>query len=51
MISNAMNLAATVTTPIDYRKWAKKAGKLGFWFFLIKGTLWMAAPLVFYFFT
>lgn len=31
------------------RKWLKRAGVAGFWFFLIKGTLWLAAPLVFYY--
>jgi hypothetical protein len=33
----------------DYRKWLKHAGKVSFWFFFVKGTLWMAAPLVFYY--
>lgn len=31
-------------------KWVKRAGVAGFWFFMIKGLLWLAAPLVFYFF-
>ncbi len=31
-------------------KWLKRAGIAGFWFFFIKGLLWLAAPLVFYFF-
>lgn len=30
------------------QKWLKRAGAIGFWFFLVKGILWMAAPLVFY---
>lgn len=30
-------------------KWLKRAGMAGFWFFFIKGLLWLAAPLVFYF--
>jgi hypothetical protein len=30
-------------------KWLKRVGVAGFWFFLIKGLLWLAAPLVFYF--
>lgn len=30
-------------------KWLKRAGIAGFWFFFIKGLLWLAAPLVFYF--
>lgn len=29
-------------------KWLRRAGILGFWFFLIKGLLWLAAPFVFY---
>ena len=28
--------------------WLRRLGKIGFWFFMIKGILWMAAPLVFY---
>ncbi len=46
-----MNTTMTVSDSIDLRAWLKKAGKVGFWFFFIKGTLWMAAPLVFYFLT
>jgi hypothetical protein len=30
-------------------KWLNRAGVAGFWFFFIKGVLWLAAPLVFYF--
>lgn len=30
-------------------KWLKRAGIAGFWFFFIKGLLWLAAPFVFYF--
>ena len=30
-------------------KWLKRAGVAGFWFFFIKGLLWLAAPLVFYY--
>ncbi len=44
---NAINMTATT---IDSRKWLKRAGVVGFWFFFIKGLLWLAAPLVFYFF-
>jgi len=36
------------TSPVS-RKWLKRAGVCSFWFFLIKGTLWLAAPLVFYY--
>ena len=45
-----MNATATFPTTNDRTKWLKRAGKIGFWFFFIKGTLWMAAPLVFYYF-
>lgn len=45
-----MNLSDTIPAPIDHRKWLRRAGAFGFWFFLIKGLLWLAAPLVFYFF-
>ena len=31
------------------RQWLKRAGMLSFWFFFIKGVLWLAAPFVFYF--
>ena len=27
----------------------KRAGQAAFWFFLLKGLAWLAAPLVFYF--
>ena len=37
------------TTPASRAKWLKRAGTAGFWFFLIKGLLWLAAPFVFYF--
>ena len=30
------------------RKWLKRAGAAGFWFFFVKGLMWLAAPLVFY---
>jgi len=38
-----------VPTPMVQQKWLKRAGVFGFWFFLLKGILWMAAPLVFYY--
>jgi hypothetical protein len=41
--------AITIATP-GSTKWLRRAGKIGFWFFFIKGTLWVAAPLVFYWF-
>ena len=44
-----MNAIATFPTTNDSRKWLKRAGQVGFWFFFIKGTLWLAAPLVFYY--
>ncbi len=45
-----MNAAATFPTTNDRTKWLRRAGNIGFWFFFIKGILWMAAPLVFYYF-
>ena len=44
-----MNAIATFSDPNDSHKWLKRAGKIGFWFFLVKGLLWLAAPLVFYY--
>ena len=34
--------------PSTRNKWLKRAGVAGFWFFFIKGLLWLAAPFVFY---
>lgn len=31
------------------QKWMRRAGAAAFWFFMIKGLLWLAAPLVFYY--
>jgi len=39
----------TDNAPGAHTKWLKRAGVLSFWFFFIKGILWLAAPLVFYF--
>jgi hypothetical protein len=44
-----MNTTTAGPAPTEQHKWLKHAGIFGFWFFLIKGILWMAAPLVFYF--
>lgn len=44
-----MNTATANPSPTDYRKWLTHAGKISFWFFFVKGTLWMAAALVFYY--
>ncbi len=44
-----MNTTSAISAPIEQHKWLKRAGAFGFWFFLIKGILWMAAPLVFYY--
>lgn len=44
-----MNAMSTTHSIIDNRKWLKRAGLFGFWFFFIKGVLWLAAPLVFYY--
>jgi len=35
-------------SPTEKRRWLKRAGAIGFWFFMIKGLLWLAAPFVFY---
>ena len=40
---------ATDNVPSTRTKWLKRAGVASFWFFFIKGMLWLAAPLVFYF--
>ena len=42
-------IAVTQQTANDPRgQWLKRLGVAGFWFFFIKGLLWLAAPLVFY---
>lgn len=46
-----MNLTNTVPAHLDQRKWLRRAGVFGFWFFLVKGLLWLAAPLLFFVFT
>ncbi len=43
-----MNVTVPAIAGTDSHKWLKRAGVFGFWFFLIKGTLWLAAPLFFY---
>jgi hypothetical protein len=43
-------IAITTDNPAGTRtKWLKRAGMAGFWFFFIKGILWLAAAFVFYF--
>ncbi|MEL7296706.1 MAG: hypothetical protein AAGJ86_03530 [Pseudomonadota bacterium] len=32
------------------RHWLRQAYRAGFWFFMIKGLAWMAAPVIFYHF-
>ena len=32
-------------------KWLKRAGVAGFWFFFIKGLLWLAVPFALYYMT
>ena len=44
-----MTTITETNMPSAYAKWMKRAGVAGFWFFLIKGLLWLAAPVVFYF--
>jgi hypothetical protein len=31
-----------------YTEVLQRAGKIGFWFFLVKGLMWLAAPWVIY---
>ena len=40
--------AAALTAARGNPAWLKRIAALGFWFFLIKGILWLAAPVVFY---
>lgn len=42
-----MTVAATTARLISH-PWARRIGVVGFWFFFIKGLLWLAAPLVVY---
>jgi len=44
-----MNVSATFPATNNSRMWLRRAGTVGFWFFFIKGMLWLAAPLVFYY--
>ena len=41
-----------ISTTLDSRQalWLRRIALGGFWFFLAKGLLWLAAPLVFYYF-
>ena len=41
--------AATLKNAFD-KPWVRRLGTFSFMFFLIKGLLWLAAPLIFYFF-
>mgnify|MGYP000202227046 CR=1 FL=1 len=43
-----MTAITTDNAPVDRSKWLRRAGIAGFWFFLVKGLLWLAAPFVFY---
>ncbi len=42
-----MQIAITPARHDAGRKWLRRVGIAGFWFFFIKGLLWLAAPLVF----
>ena len=44
-----MNAISVNTLANSRARWLKRAAKAGFWFFFIKGMLWLAAPFVFYF--
>lgn len=43
-------MTSMTTTAGDRRRalWLKRLGLAGFYFFLIKGLAWLAAPLIFY---
>ncbi|MEL6447150.1 MAG: hypothetical protein AAFQ62_04305 [Pseudomonadota bacterium] len=40
--------AATLAAGRALPAWLKRFGAISFWFFFIKGLLWIAAPVVFY---
>ncbi|MEL7451706.1 MAG: hypothetical protein AAFN78_21040 [Pseudomonadota bacterium] len=40
--------AAALTAGRAWPAWLKRLGAISFWFFFIKGLLWLAAPVVFY---
>ena len=44
-----MNVLDSVLSSTQSRTWLKRAGIAGFWFFLVKGLLWVAAGAAFYF--
>jgi len=44
-----MYLTCAMAIMSENQSWLKRVGIVGFWFFLIKGLLWLAAPLVFFF--
>lgn len=46
---NTTTADSALVDQVDKRQWLKRAGIFGFWFFFVKGLLWLAAPLVFYF--
>jgi hypothetical protein len=44
-----MNTSTAESTPTEETSWLKRAGFLGFWFFLVKGLLWIATPVAIYY--
>lgn len=40
--------AATLKFALDRKPWLRRLGTYGFMFFLVKGLLWLAVPLVLY---
>ena len=44
-----MQIALTNPQAANRRKWLKRAGMAGFWFFFVKGLLWLATPVIFYY--
>lgn len=44
-----MDMTSTMAIVSENQSWLKRLGVLSFWFFLIKGLLWLAAPVAIYF--
>ncbi len=43
-----MDITSAMAIVSENQSWLKRLGIVGFWFFLIKGLLWLAAPVVFF---
>ncbi len=44
-----MQLTLMKSVPARHGRWLRRAGIVGFWFFLVKGLLWLAAPVLIYY--